>query len=115
MTLVMNNIFVTSNSSPAQPATGKTMQDFRRAVRQSTKLHGRIGYGGSQPGLVGCEILDLSETGVRVETFIQLDDLPETLSVEICGVYNRARLCWVSGNQMGLAFITEDTQYLDTL
>jgi hypothetical protein len=111
----MDDNLVTSGSDPKPPATGMPAQENRQAVREATKLQGRLGYGGTQPGLVGCEVLDVSVAGVRVQTFTQLDGLPDTVSVEVCGVYNRARRCWASGNQLGLAFIAEDTQYLDTL
>jgi hypothetical protein len=90
-------------------------KESRRARRQHAGLRGRLAYGGLQPGLVGCDILDLSETGVRVETFVQLDDLPETLSLEFCGAYHRARRCWVRGRQLGLEFIIEDTEFLESI
>jgi hypothetical protein len=111
----MENDLVTPDSQPNPTATDMPAQESRQAVREATNLQGRLGYGGLQPGLVGCEVLDVSTTGVRVQTFTQLDGLPDTVSVEVCGVYNRARRCWVAGNQVGLAFIEEDTQYLDTL
>ncbi len=117
----MDNISVTYPTSLLQPAQGMAPenhpvagQENRQALRETTLLHGRLGYGGEHPGLVSCDILDVSKTGVRVETFIHLDHLPDSFSVEICGMYNRARLCWATGNQMGLEFIVDDMQYLDT-
>lgn len=87
----------------------------RRAGRVTANLQGRLAYGGMHPGLVGCDVLDMSETGVRVETFARLGELPETLTLEICGVYNRVRRAWEQERQIGLEFIFDDTQYLDAV
>lgn len=87
--------------------------DKRRAPREPAAVQGRLAYGGLSTGLVGCDILDLSETGVRVETFRQIDDLPEYLSLEFCGVYNRARRCWTQGREIGLEFIADDAESLE--
>ena len=109
------NSFMTMDPLPAPASSGSLAPDHRNARRKPATVQGRLGYGGIHPGLVGCDILDLSETGVRVETFCQLDEVPEICTLEICGVYNRARRCWVRGRQIGLEFIFEDAQYLDAL
>jgi hypothetical protein len=79
--------------------------DMRRTKRVQTSLAGRLGYGGSEPGLICCEVLDLSEVGVRVEIFVPLDPMPEFFSIEFGDVYCRARRCWASGLEIGLEFI----------
>jgi hypothetical protein len=79
--------------------------EMRRTKRVQLSLPGRLGYGGSEPGVACCQILDLSETGVRVEVFRPLDPMPEFFSVEFDDVYSRARRCWVKGNEIGLEFI----------
>jgi hypothetical protein len=85
----------------------------RLAAREPASLLGRLAYGGLTPGLVGCDVLDISETGVRVETFAPLEHVPELVTVEICGVYNRARCSWVRGRQIGLEFVFDDADYID--
>lgn len=83
--------------------------------REMATLHGRLAYGGLTPRLVGCEILDMTEQGVRAALLIPLDDVPEIVSIEICGIYNRARRCWAQDGQVGLEFILDDTQSLDPM
>lgn len=87
--------------------------DKRRAARRPAALQGRLAYGGQTTGLVGCEILDLSDSGVRVETYAQIDDLPELLSLEFGGVYNRARRCWTHEREIGLEFVADEAQTLE--
>ncbi|MGO9818848.1 MAG: PilZ domain-containing protein [Acidocella sp.] len=77
----------------------------RRAKRTPVKRTGRLAFGGLTPGMVGCQILDLSETGVRVRTFATLDPVPEFFSIEFCDVFSRARLRWSKDQELGLEFI----------
>jgi hypothetical protein len=79
--------------------------EMRRTTRVQTSLPGRLGYGGSEPGVASCQILDLSDTGVRVEVYVPLDPMPEAFSIEFGDVYCRARRCWARGNEIGLEFI----------
>jgi hypothetical protein len=97
------------------PPVSWAAHESRLVARAQASLQGRVAYGGMNPGLVGCDVLDMSEAGVRVETFAQIDQLPEILTLEICGVYNRARRCWAEGRQIGLEFIFEDEHYLDAM
>ncbi len=78
---------------------------MRHTKRVLTEKTGRLAYGGVQPGLINCRILDLSETGVRIETFVLLDPLPEFFSLEFCDVYCRVRRCWAKDHEIGLEFI----------
>jgi len=82
--------------------------ELRAAVRDGTSIQARLAYGGLKPGLVSCEILDVSAGGVRVETGVRLEPCPEFFSIEFLGVYSRARRSWSKDNQIGLAFIKED-------
>jgi hypothetical protein len=79
--------------------------EMRRTKRVQTSLEGRLGYGGLEPGLVCCHVLDLSETGVRVEIYSPLDPMPEYFSIEFGDIYCRARRCWSKGREIGLEFI----------
>jgi hypothetical protein len=79
--------------------------EMRRAKRVQTSQVGRLAYGGSEPGLISCQIIDLSETGVRVEINVLLDPMPEFFSIEFADVYCRARRRWSSGHEIGLEFI----------
>jgi hypothetical protein len=87
----------------------------RHSIREPAALQGRLAYGGLTPRLVGCGILDMSETGVRIEIYGRMENLPEVFTLEICGVYNCARKCWTKGREMGLAFMFDDMQYLDAV
>ena len=82
---------------------------MRHSKRVRTSKTGRLAYGGLHPGMVGCRILDLSDTGVCVETYATLVNAPEFLTLEFCGIYIRVRRCWVLGNQIGLEFIFDTT------
>jgi hypothetical protein len=57
---------------------------------------------------VGCEVLDVSETGLRVSTFGILDPCPEFFSIEFRGTYSRASRAWAEGRLIGLEFIFDE-------
>ena len=83
---------------------------------------GRYSFIGFQPREVlrwslgdGGDPYEIAAAAVARYRQAPLDGLPEFLSVEVCGIYNRARRCWANGNQIGLEFIFEDTQYLDAM
>ena len=77
----------------------------RKMERRPMNIAGRLAYGGLAPGIVGCNILDLSETGVRVEIYTAPDEVPKICSLEFSGIYCRARRRWVKDKQIGLEFI----------
>jgi hypothetical protein len=79
--------------------------EMRRTKRVPTGKTGRLGYGGPNPGVIHCRVLDLSESGVRVETNVTLSPMPEFFSIEFCDVYCRVRRCWAKGYEIGLEFI----------
>jgi len=79
--------------------------EMRRTKRVQTSLSGRLGYGGLEPGLVCCQVLDLSESGVRIEIYVPLDPMPEFFSIEFGDVYCRARRRWSKGHEIGLEFL----------
>jgi hypothetical protein len=79
--------------------------EMRRTKRVQMSREGRLGFGGPNPGVISCQILDLSETGVRVEIFAHIDPLPEFFSIEFGDVYCRARRCWNKGREIGLEFV----------
>lgn len=80
--------------------------------RRPTELHGRLGYGGQKPRLVGCEILQLSDNAAYVETYVPIDDMPQLFTLEIDGKYHRARLCYAEGSRLRLEFFTEELDYI---
>jgi hypothetical protein len=79
--------------------------DMRRTERVQTSQAGRLGYGGREPGIINCQILDVSEFGVRVEIYESLDPMPEFFSIEFGEVYCRARRSWTKSHEVGLEFI----------
>lgn len=98
---------------PIEPSGEDQRRTPRQPMAPQGELYGRLAYGGQSTGLVGCEILDLSETGVRIETYAQIDDLPEYLSLEFGGAYHRARRRWRRGREIGLEFMADDIQPLE--
>jgi hypothetical protein len=109
----MVDLFTSSEMFPTPPR--KAGPEQRRMPREMAMLHGRLAYGGLAPRLVGCQILDMTEHGVRAALLIPLEDMPEIVSIEICGIYNRARRCWAHDGEVGLEFILDDTQSLDPM
>lgn len=79
----------------------------RSAKREQLSSLGRLAYGGDEPRVLSCEILDMSETGIRVETYVNPSQIPEFVSLEFGGIYYRARRRWVNGNQIGLELIKD--------
>lgn len=108
----MTPTMINNKPRPKMPAGATSLsqpEERRQGERKPVKLQGRLGYGGPRPGLTQCEILDLSETGMRISTFAQIDSIPEYVSVEFSGLYMRARCCWTAGREAGLEFIFENT------
>ena len=110
----MSNRIVRMNMLPAtiRPIRPPSREDYFVRHRPA-ELHGRLGYGGQKPRLVGCEILQLSDTAAYVETYVLIDELPELFTLEINGQYHRARLCYAEGQKLRLEFFTEDLNYID--
>lgn len=50
----------------------------------------------------------MSETGVRVETYVHPSLVPEFVSLEFGGTYYRARCRWIEGNQIGLELLQDE-------
>jgi hypothetical protein len=75
-------------------------------------LHGRLGYAGHKPQLVGCEIIELTETGAFVETYAPIDQTAKLFTLEINGKYQRARLTYAEGQKLRLEFIAEELHYI---
>jgi hypothetical protein len=93
----------TSILSPTPPRA-----ENRHATRENLSSLGGLAYGGEEPRVLSCEVLDISETGVRVETYVHPVDIPEFVSLTFGGRYYRARRCWVEGNQIGLELIPDE-------
>jgi hypothetical protein len=103
------------NTLPVTTRSGRppSREDYFR--HRPAELHGRLGYGGQKPRLVGCEILQLSDTGAYVEPYVQIDDMPEFFTLEINGQYHRARLSYAEGTKLRLEFFTENLHYIDAV
>jgi len=84
--------------------------DMRRSERVQTSQAGRLGFGGPEPGIVNCLVLDVSEQGVRVEIGEALDPMPEFFSIEFGEVYCRARRRWTEGLEIGLEFVFDEAK-----
>ena len=82
--------------------------DQRHAKRTPSSKTGRLAFGGLNPGMVGCQLHDLSETGVRLETYVALTDFPAFFTLEFDGAYYRGRLIWMRGKELGLAFMPDE-------
>jgi hypothetical protein len=94
-----------------RPARPTSREDYFTKARP-VDLHGRLGYGGQKPKLVGCEILELTETGAVIETYAEVDKTAELFTLEINGKYQRARLCYAEGQKLRLEFFFEELHYI---
>jgi hypothetical protein len=87
--------------------------EHRLEKRTSTIKSGKLIYGGAHPVVIDCLVLDLSDSGARVETIIAAD-IPEVVllrtgsGAEARTAYRR----WASGQQIGLEFAAESAQTL---
>ncbi len=81
---------------------------LRRSRHLKEAKTGRLAYGGLTPGMVNCEILELHETGMRVETSAKFSAVPELFSLEFCGIYCRARTAKLDEGKIGLEFIFDE-------
>jgi hypothetical protein len=97
-----------TNSKPVPENTDTPGSERRRARRKKSSSLGRLAYGGNEPRVLSCEIFDMSETGVRVETYAPPSLVPEFVTLEIGGIYHRARRCWIKGHQIGLELIPDE-------
>jgi len=95
-----------------RPARPSSREDYF-ARRRPDNLHGRLGFGGQTPRLVGCEIFELSERWAYVESYVQIDNPPQSFTLEINGQYRRARLCYAEGQRLRLELFFEEINYID--
>jgi hypothetical protein len=83
-----------------------SLADERRVLALT---EGELSFGEFGSETVSCRILDLSDTGVLVETD-SLVQVPEFLSLRFfLNIELRVRLCWTAGNQIGLEFLSDET------
>lgn len=99
----------TGNAHPQRPSSREDY--FIR--QQPVELHGRLGYGGQKPRLVGCEVLELTAAGASVEAYAPIEGTPKLFTLEINGHYQRARLCTAEGRRLRLEFVAEALDYID--
>ena len=81
--------------------------DRRRAKRSRTLKSGKLLYGGFNPTVFDCLIVDMSDGGARIETSVMIR-VPEVLSLQTNG--NSERLAyrrWAFGNQIGVEFVSD--------
>lgn len=77
----------------------------KRAVKRTSVLQaGKIIYGGAWGAIVDCLILDITNSGARVETILAVD-IPENFWLKLNdGIERRCYRRWVSGHQIGIEF-----------
>ena len=92
---------------PVEPLSNGGRSERRRKPRGLTSTTGQLAYGGTSPGLVDCQIVDLSEYGVRVETYVTIP-VPEFFSIKFKDLLFRVRRCWVAGKQIGAEFVFDE-------
>jgi hypothetical protein len=76
--------------------------DNRRSMpRLRTIKTGKLFFGGFHKTVFDCLVLDVSETGVRIETAVMID-APETAFLQIQDdMIGPMKKRWASGNQIG--------------
>ena len=82
-------------------------ENRRRMPRARTLRAGKLLFGGLHKTSIDCLILDLSDSGVHIETAVMIN-IPETgflkIQDEIIGPLQKR---WASGNQIGFDFVTK--------
>jgi hypothetical protein len=79
----------------------------RHEKRTSTIKSGQLLYGGAHRTVINCLVLDLSDSGARVETILAAD-IPEAFFLRSSnGPERQAYRRWASGHQIGLEFAAE--------
>ena len=81
--------------------------DRRHAKRSRTLKSGKLLYGGFNPSVFDCLIVDMSESGARIETSVMIR-VPEVLSLRMNdNIERRAYRRWAFGNQIGVEFASD--------
>lgn len=80
--------------------------DNRRRERRSRAFKsGKLIYGGFNAAVVDCLIIEMSDTGARVETSVMMN-VPETLALRFSdGTERQVRRSWARGNEIGFEFL----------
>ncbi len=78
--------------------------DERRQQRRARTLKtGKLFFGGFQKTAIDCLVVDISDTGLRVETAVMID-VPETAFLQMQEqMIGPLKKRWASGNQIGFA------------
>jgi hypothetical protein len=85
--------------------------DRRRAKRLRTLKSGKLLYGGFNPAVFDCLIIDMSDSGARVETSVMIG-VPEVLLLRTNdNIERRAYRRWAFGNQIGVEFVSDVAQH----
>jgi hypothetical protein len=88
----------------ASPPDDLPPENRRSQPRPRTIRSGKLFFGGFHKTVFDCLVLDLSETGARIETAV-LIDAPETAFLQIQDdMIGPMTKRWASGNQIGFEF-----------
>lgn len=98
--------------APSRPPRPTSREDYF-IKRKPAGLHGRLGYSGSKPRMVGCEVFELTETSAYLETYAEIDEMPLFFTLEVAGAYHRAKLCFADGRRLRLEFFVEELDYVE--
>jgi len=93
------------HKTSVEPLSLRLWGRMKRLRRVKSAKTGRLAYGGLHPGIVNFQVLNLSETGIIVETSAKLAPMPEFFSVEFSDIYCRAQTCRSAGYVIELEFI----------
>jgi hypothetical protein len=78
--------------------------DRRREKRSRTLKTGKLLYGGFNPIVFDCLIIDMSDGGARIETSVMIG-VPEVFSLRTNeNTVRKAHRRWAFGNQIGVEF-----------
>jgi hypothetical protein len=78
----------------------------RRDSRGRTFKSGKLFYGGFAQSVADCLIIEMSDSGARVETGVMVH-VPEIFMLHVNGADRRVRRMWAVGNQIGVEFLAE--------
>ena len=91
-----------SNTNPRFLGSGKKTREGRRASRRTVGADGWIKFDGGFARRA-CQVLDISDTGVRLSTNGPVPDVFQFVST-LGALPRRARVKWRRGNEIGAEF-----------
>ena len=106
MNVIASNPDLRANDLANDLPPGASPIERRRETRINKMLFGELCFGESIFDTVDCRITELSDSGLRVETY-DITPVPDFMSIRFLNKERRVRKCWASGDEIGLEFVND--------